>query len=213
MTFKNNIIAGTCYAIEDHELTGSASFDYDNLFTTDSERFVKWKNTRYCSTTEFYQGTSQEAHGISEASSFVDQWKRDFSLQANSPNIDRGVVISNINDDFIGSAPDIGAFEYGTAPVNQVVESAPPMSGLLLQNYPNPFNNQMVIAYELPGRVPVRLAIYNSLGQLIEVLVEKVQSPGNYQVRWAPENQASGLYWFQLQAGNARVTRAATLLK
>ncbi|MCB0118588.1 MAG: hypothetical protein KDD72_06135 [Anaerolineales bacterium] len=41
----------------------------------------------------------------------------DFSLSATSPNIDRGVLIPGINDNYFGSAPDIGAFEspYGTA--------------------------------------------------------------------------------------------------
>lgn len=213
ITFKNNIIAGTCYAIEDHELSGSANFDYDNLYTTDPARFVKWKNTRYYSTKEFFQGAFQEEHGISESSRFVDAWKRDFSLQGNSPNIDRGVIIPNVNDDFLGSAPDIGAFEYGTTAVNPFAEKVPSTTALLLQNYPNPFNNQMIIIYNLPQAAAVKLAVYNSLGQLVDVLVEQVQTKGNYQVQWGPENQPSGVYWLQLQAGSARLTRSVTLLK
>jgi hypothetical protein len=42
----------------------------------------------------------------------------DFSLKPGSAAIDRGVVLPNITDGFSGSAPDLGALEYGQAPVH-----------------------------------------------------------------------------------------------
>lgn len=212
MIFKNNIIAGTCYAIEDHELTGETRFDFDNLYTTDPTRFVKWKDKRYYSATEFYRGTLQEEHGFSEASRFADLAGRDFRLQSNCPNIDKGVPIPNINDNFNGQAPDLGAFEYqSTAQI--ATAASQPMSQILLENYPNPFNNQMVISYTLPRALPVRLTIFNALGQLVTVLEESMKPAGTHQLHWKPENQASGVYWFQLQAGSEQLFRSCTLLK
>jgi parallel beta-helix repeat protein len=212
MIFKNNIIAGTCYAIEDHELAGDTRFDFDNLYTSDPSRFVKWKDKRYYSATEFYQGAHQEEHGFSEMSRFVDLKKRDFKLQANCPNIDKGIRIPNINDDFTGQAPDLGAFEYEpTAEIS--VAAVLPRTPILLENYPNPFNNQLIIAFTLPRALPVRLAIFNTLGQLVAVLEEKVKPAGAHQIRWAPENLVSGVYWLHLQAGSEQVIRSCTLLK
>ena len=50
------------------------------------------------------------------------------TLLSNSPNIDRGVVIPGVNGQFMGSAPDLGAYEsaYGTPPVvTPVVTNTP----------------------------------------------------------------------------------------
>lgn len=40
----------------------------------------------------------------------------DFTLQSDSPAVDRGIAIPGIADAFVGKAPDIGAYEYG-API------------------------------------------------------------------------------------------------
>jgi hypothetical protein len=51
------------------------------------------------------------------------------TLLSNSPNIDRGVIIPGINNQFMGSAPDLGAYEstYGTPPpvITPVVTNTP----------------------------------------------------------------------------------------
>ena len=44
---------------------------------------------------------------------FVDKAALNFQLQSGSPAKDAGMVISSYTDGYIGSAPDIGAFEYG----------------------------------------------------------------------------------------------------
>ena len=44
---------------------------------------------------------------------FVDARNHDFRLKAGTPCIDAGVVLPGITDGFIGSAPDIGAYEHG----------------------------------------------------------------------------------------------------
>jgi hypothetical protein len=37
----------------------------------------------------------------------------DLRLRASSPAVDAGVVLPNVNDDFSGRAPDLGAYERG----------------------------------------------------------------------------------------------------
>lgn len=52
---------------------------------------------------------------ISAAPGYVDPYPggTDYHLQAASPAIDAGIVIPGITDGYVGSAPDIGAYEYG----------------------------------------------------------------------------------------------------
>ena len=57
-------------------------------------------------------------------------------------------------------------------------------TGGLGPNVPNPFNPSTQIAYRLSSPGPVRLVIYNVLGQPVRTLVDRVQAAGSYQVRW-----------------------------
>ena len=49
---------------------------------------------------------------ITVAPGFVDTASGDYRLPATSDLVDAGVVIPGINDDYVGSGPDIGAHEY-----------------------------------------------------------------------------------------------------
>jgi WD40 repeat protein len=76
-----------------------------------------------------------------------------------------------------------------------------PISFILSQSYPNPFNPSTVISYQLPVNSFVTLKIYNSLGQEVKTLIEKIQLAGRYTIEWNPGNQPSGIYYYRLQAG------------
>jgi hypothetical protein len=56
--------------------------------------------------------TGQESHGFNVVPGFADPPGADYSLDTSSDLIDVGVLIPGINHDFVGTAPDIGAFEY-----------------------------------------------------------------------------------------------------
>ena len=59
-----------------------------------------------------------------------------------------------------------------------------PTQTALLANYPNPFNSRTHIAYRLAAPGPVRLSVYNALGQPVRALVDEFQDAGAYQVAW-----------------------------
>ena len=44
-----------------------------------------------------------------------DRLTIDVRLRAGSPAIDAGIALPGFNDGFVGSAPDLGAFEFGSA--------------------------------------------------------------------------------------------------
>ena len=83
----------------------------------------------------------------------------------------------------------------------------------LSQNYPNPFNPSTTIKYSIPEQGIVTLKIFNVLGQEVAILINKVQSPGNYAVDFNAANLASGMYIYQLQAGDVNLTKKLMLLK
>ncbi len=95
------------------------------------------------------------------------------------------------------------------------VASEPPG---LAPNVPNPFNPSTVIPYRLDTDGPVRLEIYNLLGQRIRTLVDEVQAAGAYRVRWEARDGrgaavATGVYFIRLQHPGGVQTRRMLYLK
>ena len=71
----------------------------------------------------------------------------------------------------------------------------------LSQNYPNPFNPETSIEYNLTEPGYVNLTVYNLLGEIVAVLVDKFQASGNYKVQFSADNYkdlASGVYIYKL---------------
>lgn len=109
---RNNIWMGSeRFAIE-YDADDPIDFDYDNLFVNGLTSIVQWRGTKYTSLPDFTRATGQEQHGLNVVPQFVDPNKGNYSLLPNSRLIDAGVIILGINNNFWGSAPDIGAFEY-----------------------------------------------------------------------------------------------------
>ncbi len=93
----------------------------------------------------------------------------------------------------------------GIAGVNGSSGQSPalPTAYTLAQNYPNPFNPSTTITYSLPKAANVSLRVYNTLGQLVATLVDERKESGYYQAAWNASNVPSGIYFYQLQAGDA----------
>ena len=85
----------------------------------------------------------------------------------------------------------------------------------LAPNVPNPFNPGTVIPYRLDADGPVRLVIYNLLGQRIRTLVDEVQAAGAYRVRWEARDGrvAAGVYFIRLRYPGGVQTRRMLYLE
>ncbi len=88
-----------------------------------------------------------------------------------------------------------------------------PTEYLLEQNYPNPFNPNTTIKYSIPRASLVNIKIYDILGREVEKLVDEEKSPGQYQVLFSAKGLASGVYFYQIRAGNFISTKKLVLLK
>jgi parallel beta-helix repeat protein len=115
ITARNNIWAGTEYALSNANPDQPLDLDYDDLYTTLVGELAWWDNLpdRHLNTlAELQSATGQENHGFNLLPDFVDPAVGDYTLAPASGLIDAGLLIAGINDDYAGDAPDVGAFEF-----------------------------------------------------------------------------------------------------
>jgi len=70
------------------------------------------------------------------------------------------------------------------------------------QNYPNPFNEKTNISFEIPNNTFVSLKVCNLLGAEIIELAGKEYTSGKHTLEFNAENQAGGIYFYKIMAGN-----------
>jgi hypothetical protein len=92
-------------------------------------------------------------------------------------------------------------------------EISTPENMNLEQNYPNPFNPATIIKYQIPASSNVQLSVFDCLGRVVNILVDKTQKPGNYQIEWNAARYPSGVYFYRLQTEYRTETRKLVLIK
>ena len=83
----------------------------------------------------------------------------------------------------------------------------------LSQNYPNPFNPSTSMQYTINSRQFVTLKVYDVLGKEIATLVNEEKPAGEYKVEFNAATLPSGIYFYQLKAGQYSETKKMILLK
>ncbi len=83
----------------------------------------------------------------------------------------------------------------------------------LYQNYPNPFNPVTDIKYDVPKESFVKMTIYDLLGREVDVIINETKKAGRYTAKWNPENLPSGIYIYNMTAGDFEKTMKMVLLK
>ena len=114
LTARNNIWAGTDYALSNDNPSQPLDLDYDNLYTTTPGELAWWDGLpdRHLNTlAELQSATGQEMHGFNLLPCFNNSAGGDYTLALGCELIDAGLLIPGINDDYEGDAPDVGAFE------------------------------------------------------------------------------------------------------
>ena len=114
-----------------------------------------------------------------------------------------------------------GTFEYSNTievEINGITKFS------LEQNYPNPFNPRTVIRYNIPNVIStegrnlfVYLKVFDVLGKEVATLVNEEKSAGSYEIEFNPgssiKNPASGIYFYQLKAGDFIQSKKMILMK
>ena len=83
----------------------------------------------------------------------------------------------------------------------------------LSQNYPNPFNPVTSIQYTISSRQFVTIKVYDILGKEVATLANEEKTAGSYEVQFDGSGLTSGIYFYQLKAGNYSATKKMILLR
>jgi len=90
-----------------------------------------------------------------------------------------------------------GSFNYS----NSVeVDINAPTAFILSQNYPNPFNPSTNIKFSLPVDSKVAINLYNTLGEKVDVLVDKELSIGHHELNFNASSLSNGIYYYTINA-------------
>ncbi|MGB5529882.1 MAG: T9SS type A sorting domain-containing protein, partial [Ignavibacteriaceae bacterium] len=90
-----------------------------------------------------------------------------------------------------------GSFEYSEQVAANL--SFIPSEYYVSQNYPNPFNPSTTIKFSIPEESQVKINIYNSIGEVVESLVNGLYTTGNYDISWNAQNYPSGIYFYSFE--------------
>jgi hypothetical protein len=88
-----------------------------------------------------------------------------------------------------------------------------PNSIRLEQNFPNPFRYSTEIRFSTDQVRHISVRIYNVLGKQVAELVNENLQPGDYSVQWNPRDEAGGIYFYSIKAGENQINKRMTLLK
>lgn len=103
--------------------------------------------------------------------------------------------------------------DLGTVSATPAYDAAVVREFKLHQNFPNPFNPETTIAVELAEDGPAVLTVYDVLGQEVARPFVGSYARGRYTVLFNGRDLPSGVYFYQLQAGNFVDQKKMVLLK
>lgn len=118
-----------------------------------------------------------------------------------------GLNISNV-----GSYQDsIISFTLGTP--TSVENNSVPSEFSLAQNFPNPFNPSTKISYKIAKETFAQLKVFDITGREVSVLVNAIQSQGNYSVHYDASALTSGIYFYKLESKEFSSVKKMLLVK
>ena len=88
-----------------------------------------------------------------------------------------------------------------------------PLSYSIGSAYPNPFNPSTTLNIDLNMDAQVNVSVYNTMGQLMEVLINDNLSAGSYPFVWNAKDAPSGMYFIKSNINSDISTQKILLLK
>jgi len=144
----------------------------------------------------------------------------------NSWNIDSLKIVVFVQNQSTKEIYQTSSIDFGSLILTDLKISSNVQTDFHLeQNYPNPFNPTTTIKYSLPsletlGNVSLQIKIFDILGREVATLVNDQQEPGNYEIVFdaakqpaAKQGLTSGIYFYQMRAGDFIQTKRMNLLK
>jgi photosystem II stability/assembly factor-like uncharacterized protein len=191
---------GNSWTEVNNGLTGLAKDVLSFAFSDDNIFVSTWRGGVYLSTNN---GTS---------------WT---SVNTGAMDLDYGAIstvqsLAVIGSDLFAATRGAGVWRRPlTEMITEVEEltNGLPMEYSLVQNFPNPFNPYTNINYSIPKQSKVIIKIFDIIGNEIKTMVNEEKLPGYYQVNFEGAKFSSGVYFYQLKAGEFIQTKKMLLLK
>ncbi|MEM8484807.1 MAG: choice-of-anchor I family protein [Bacteroidota bacterium] len=131
-----------------------------------------------------------------------------YPLLVVSYEVSGSVAIFQVNNAHAGVAGD-----QGRDILELQTDTTTPEAFELAPAYPNPFNPSAQIAFSVPEASNVRVAVYNTLGQEVSLLLQGEVAAGRHEVTFNAGNLPSGAYLVRMQTAAGVFTQRVTLLK
>jgi hypothetical protein len=136
------------------------------------------------------------------------------NISAPSPftYIDKGTVLSDIKYHgqmgvpYMGTAPDLGAFESNKGIVNDLSDAFLATSSVTA--FPDPFASSLTFRYDVPSPARAEIALMNTLGVLVYTWASEDQQVGQRQLTIDTHQLASGMYFLKLKIGDKVMSRS-----
>lgn len=220
-TLYNNIL------INHHNYRGSVALDAASMtgFVSDYNILVNRLSDddgNSNMTLSQWQSFGYDIHSMianPEEQIFVDYPNNNFRLLQNAQAVNAGtnLVLPTVFEDLDdisrpqGSGFDIGCYEYNS--ITNVEEEIIANNFILFQNYPNPFNPSTKISWQSAVDNWQTLKVYDVLGNEVATLVDEYKPAGKFEISFDGTELPSGVYIYQLIAGNYIQTRKMVILK
>lgn len=148
-------------------------------------------------------------------------------LVSGSGLINKGI---DIGLPFTGTAPDLGAYEYGQSVPSypdsvfhipnsgvsgvEIEKNLKPNAMTVVQNYPNPFNPTTNITFTVAQKGNATLKIYDMVGREVAELFNNDANPNNkYTVSFNASKLASGIYFSVVHCGSQHAVNKMIFMK
>ncbi|NQT25703.1 T9SS type A sorting domain-containing protein [candidate division KSB1 bacterium] len=142
----------------------------------------------------------------------------EYKFVHHSPPLDQTTNVTWENDPnrgatLTGSDQTLPLVSWNNETTGIAEEKNVPIQFELHQNYPNPFNPMTTIQYKTTYKSHIELNIYDLLGGHVTCLVSEEQEPGTHVVTWNATGLSSGVYLYQINAGEFIKKRKCLILK
>jgi hypothetical protein len=114
---------------------------------------------------------------------------------------------------YAGTTPNGDVFKYSASGAEAGEKALGNVSVRLFQNEPNPFHYATSIRYSLLRKQAVSLKVYDALGREVVTLADGTREAGNHAAILESKHLGSGMYFYQLRAGNSVLTKKLLVVR
>ena len=196
---SEGVVRGLIFSMQGHALPENLSFEFINTDGFEGSSTIEFKDIILADS----KGNSVEVEALPENLSF--EFINTDGFEGSSTIEFKDIILA----DSKGNSVEVEAQTYDINFSNSLL----PVKTELTDAYPNPFNPSSTLNYGVATEGHVEIMVYDATGRLVEELVNQHQVAGYHSVTWNAAEQASGMYFAKMIAGDVVQTQKLVLLK